>query len=129
MLSNSKMANSLQSLSLSQIVFEYILTAGSTGHVAIDDIQFLQFVCSVQPTKAGEGIYITSPPITTSPTTRAPIPDGPYNCDFEKGLCQFTQVKTNGTGYLLIGEIQKIDVESNISCLNLVSIVMIVVYI
>nr|XP_039272221.1 MAM and LDL-receptor class A domain-containing protein 2-like [Styela clava] len=83
----SDMANSYK------IVFEYVLTSGFNGHAAIDDIQFLQFSCTVQPTEAGDGIYTTPKPATTLATTRAPIPAGPFNCDFESGLCQYTQSK------------------------------------
>lgn len=73
-------------------MFEYVASSNKTGYVAIDDIQFLQFACTLQPPEAGQGIITTVMPTTTVSTTRAPIPAGPYNCDFDTDLCSYQQV-------------------------------------
>jgi len=73
-----------------QVVFETEMEGGLVGNVAIDDVEFLQFDCALSPVDADPSGTTTGAPTTT--TTRAPIPDGPFNCDFDDDLCYYTQV-------------------------------------
>ena len=74
------------------MVFEAVLTAGYSGHVAVDDIEFLQFDCSLTP--AAAAVQDDGSQTTAQPTTRAPIAPGPFNCDFDQDTCQYIQVRT-----------------------------------
>ena len=69
-----------------QVLFEAISSVDGHGNIAIDDVEFLQFDCTIQPPEAA----LNDQP--SASTTAAPIPDGPVNCDFDNDFCQYTQV-------------------------------------
>ncbi|XP_063956551.1 MAM and LDL-receptor class A domain-containing protein 1-like [Lytechinus pictus] len=78
-----------------RIVFIGEVGASTQGIIAVDDIFVTDNNCPAIPNSAIAGP--TFPPSSPLPTT-APhivIPVGPANCDFEGGLCSFTQDSTD----------------------------------
>lgn len=73
------------------IVFEGIRGNGYRGDIAIDDILIKDGNCPTQPANAGRDKIPTTPQVTTPFTLPPPIPPSLYNCDFEKGMCNYTQ--------------------------------------
>jgi len=75
------------------IVFEGIRGSGYRGDIAIDDILIKDGDCSTLPASANPITppTVTTPVVTTPFTLPPPIPPSLYNCDFEIGLCNYTQ--------------------------------------
>lgn len=74
------------------IVFEGIRDSGYRGDIAIDDIQITNGGCSILPAKADPNKPTATTPVATTPFTLPPtVPTSLYNCDFERGLCNYTQ--------------------------------------
>lgn len=74
------------------IVFEAIRGNSYAGDIAIDDVQVTNRPCSILPTNANPNKPTATPVPTTSRFTLPPtIPPSPYNCDFEKDICSYTQ--------------------------------------
>ena len=74
------------------IVFEGIRGNGYRGDIAIDDILIKDGDCLTLPFNAGPNKPTATTPVATTPFTLPPtIPPSIYNCDFEGGLCNYTQ--------------------------------------
>ena len=73
------------------IVFEGIRGNGYRGDIAIDDILIKDGNCAILPALANPNPTSITPVVTTPFTLPPPIPPSLYNCDFEKGLCNYTQ--------------------------------------
>jgi len=73
------------------IVFEGIRGNSYRGDIAIDDILIKDGSCPTLPANADPNPLSTTPVVTTPFTLPPPIPPSLYNCDFEKGLCNYTQ--------------------------------------
>lgn len=78
------------------IVFEAIRGNSFQGDISIDDIQVTNTPCGILPTNANPNKPTATPVAPTTKFTLPPtIPSSPYNCDFEKGFCQYTQDNLN----------------------------------
>jgi len=78
------------------IVFEAIRGNSYQGDIAIDDIQVTNTPCGILPANANPNPTTATPVVPTTKFTLPPtIPASPYNCDFEKGICQYTQENLN----------------------------------
>lgn len=74
------------------IVFEGIRGNGYQGDIAIDDVLITNGGCAILPAKANPNQPTATTPAVTTPFTLPPtVPPSLYNCDFEKGLCNYTQ--------------------------------------
>lgn len=74
------------------VVFEGVRGNGYRGDIAIDDIQFTSQDCSIIPAKANPNKPTATTPVVTTRFTLPPtLPPSLYNCDFESGLCNYTQ--------------------------------------
>ena len=70
---------------VSQIVFEAVVGTSFQGDIAIDDISLVSSTCQVLPAIA-------------IPPTLPPTPPLPLNCTFERGLCNWQNLK-NGDDF------------------------------
>eukprot|EP00795_Rhopilema_esculentum_P012712 gene12712-3431_t len=78
------------------IVFEGIVGSSYMGDIAIDDIQITTQRCTIQPPNANPNGPATPGPSTAFPNTiPTTIPTGPFNCNFETGLCQYVEDSTS----------------------------------
>ncbi|ESO97870.1 hypothetical protein LOTGIDRAFT_152977 [Lottia gigantea] len=77
------------------IVIETSRTGGTTGFITLDDVTIRNSKCSITPNYADTGSTLmpfrsTTPGLAITPPTSAP---SIYDCNFEKGLCSWTQNK------------------------------------
>ncbi|XP_070566390.1 MAM and LDL-receptor class A domain-containing protein 1-like [Ptychodera flava] len=79
-----------------QIMFT-MTTAGNQGDIGLDDIAVTDGYCSPLPDGAAPTVLPTSAPTTAARVTTTPtsMPIGPDNCDFETGICDWSQVSTD----------------------------------
>ncbi|XP_070567019.1 MAM and LDL-receptor class A domain-containing protein 2-like [Ptychodera flava] len=77
-----------------RMVFEGVVGSSYYGDVAIDDVSFTVGTCSLQPVSAipvpGSTTVV---PTTLSVQTSPNYPPSYWDCDFEQGLCSWTQAQ------------------------------------
>ena len=64
-----------------QVVFEAVCGSSFQGDVAIDDVSIVNTYCPTLPARA-------------IPPTVPPTPPMPVNCTFERGICNWKNLKT-----------------------------------
>ncbi|CAB3978524.1 MAM and LDL-receptor class A domain-containing 2-like, partial [Paramuricea clavata] len=77
------------SLKQHRIIVEGVRGSSYQGDIAVDDFKFRSGRCSIVPASASPTTPPTQTP-TAKPTTAPPSNTG-YNCNFESGLCSWTQ--------------------------------------
>ncbi|XP_071956925.1 MAM and LDL-receptor class A domain-containing protein 1-like [Antedon mediterranea] len=77
-----------------KIIIEGTVGSGTFSNIAVDDIHFGSATCDGKPNIAVP--LPTFAPSTIQPTTaNVVVPSGPANCDFEAGICSYTQDTTD----------------------------------
>lgn len=70
-----------------RIAIEGIVGDSYTSDIALDDIEFLDKSCFLQPPDADPSFFPTKPPRTTRPMKP---PNSPFDCNFEVDFCNYT---------------------------------------
>ncbi|KAK7473655.1 hypothetical protein BaRGS_00035133, partial [Batillaria attramentaria] len=68
-----------------------ITTLGGRGYIALDDFTFSADMCSAKPDVADLGAAPTPPAGTSATASPAGNTTSQWDCDFEQGLCSYTQ--------------------------------------